>query len=135
MDNYSKGRLQSTMIDIDRYNQISNSIGDFLNPNIKPFLPTPSNDDYKRGYIVRYFTKSATNPTSPIYEVKLNTFSTLSSNPLYITTELDWRISGELEEVKKSNRVSLQIASEFIPKLKLYLPNLLQFYKKNIQRI
>ena len=123
------------MIDIDRYNQISNSIGDFLNPNIKPFLPTPSNDDYKRGYIVRYFTKSATNSTSPIYEVKLNTFSTLSSNPLYITTELDWRISGELEEVKKSNRVSLQIASEFIPKLKLYLPNLLQFYKKNIQRI
>lgn len=123
------------MIDIDRYNQISNSIGDFLNPNIKPFLPTPSNDDYKRGYIVRYFTKSTTNPTSPIYEVKLNTFSTLSSNPLYITTELDWRISGELEEVKKSNRVSLQIASEFIPKLKLYLPNLLQFYKKNIQRI
>ena len=52
------------------------------------------------------------------------------NNPFYIQTKLDWRISGEPTEVKKSNSVSLQLASNDIPKIALYLPNLLQFHKK-----
>ena len=34
------------------------------------------------------------------------------------------------KSVKESNRVSLRLTSKKIPNLKLYLPNLLQFYKK-----
>ena len=63
------------------------------------------------------------------------------SKAYYTTTLLKWRISGSLEEsydmggnlinksVKESNRISIKLASENIPNLKLYLPNLLQFYK------
>jgi hypothetical protein len=43
---------------------------------------------------------------------------------------LDWRLTGDPIDIKKSNTESLRIASKTIPKISLYLPNLLQFHKK-----
>lgn len=115
---------------IDRYNEISDK-GDSFNPiRRKPFIPNPKEKDYKRGYIVRYFVHSVNNQSTPIFEVNTQGFLKYSINPFYKTTQLDWRISGNNTEVKKSNRISIQIASQTIQKLPLYLPNLLQFHKK-----
>jgi hypothetical protein len=47
-----------------------------------------------------------------------------------LTVSLDWRITGDPIDIKKSNIASLRIASKTIPKISLYLPNLLQFHKK-----
>jgi len=115
---------------IDRYKQILKDGKDFKPSEIKSFLPNPTEDEYKSGYIVRYFVQSTTNNKLPIYEVNPSGFVKYTSHPHFTTVELDWRLTGKLDEVKKSNRESVRIASQIIPKLKLYLPNLLQFYKK-----
>jgi len=55
---------------------------------------------------------------------------------------LKWRISGPIEQqydstgtiidkaVSESNNIAIKLVSDKIPNLKLYLPNLSQFYKK-----
>jgi hypothetical protein len=117
-------------MDIDRYKNIVNLKSEYNQINITAFIPSPIDDDYRRGYITRYFIQKANDRDGVIYEIKKNTTSKFSNNPFYIITFLDWRLSGDVDEVKKSNRESIRIASAVIPKIQLYLPNLLQFYKK-----
>jgi hypothetical protein len=117
-------------MDIDRYKNIINLKPEFNEISIITHLPEPTDNDYKKGYIVRYFVQKANDINSPIYEIKQKAISKLSNNSFYITTSLDWRLVGPTDEVKKSNSASIRIASQRIPKLQLYLPNLLQFYKK-----
>ena len=115
---------------IDRYNQISEK-GDNFNPiRRKPFIPTPKEKDYTKGYIVRYFVHSVANESTPIFEVNKQGYLKYSINSFYKTVQLDWRLTGSIEDVRKSNRESIRIASTTISKLPLYLPNLLQFHKK-----
>lgn len=115
---------------IDRYNEISNLDDNFKPIRRKPFIPQPNEKDYKRGYITRYFVHSTNNVSSPVFEVNLQGFLKYSVNAFYKTVKLDWRLIGSREDIKKSNSESVRIASQTIPKLKLYLPNLLQFFKK-----
>lgn len=118
-------------MDIDRYNKISSNRGTEFNTNlIRTHLPKPKDLDYQSGYIVRYFIQSATNKTTPVYEVNQNTYLQYAINPLFLAVELDWRLRGPVDDVKKSNSASIRIGSATIPKIQLYLPNLLQFYKK-----
>ena len=115
---------------IDRYNQISKGDDNFKVIRRKPFVPNPKDKEYKRGYIVRYFVHSITNQSSPIFEVNKQGYLKYSLNSFYNTIQLDWRLTGSPEDVKKSNRESVRIASKTISKLPLYLPNLLQFHQK-----
>lgn len=117
-------------MDINRYKDIARLKSEYNQVKITAFIPSPIDEDYKRGYITRYFIQRANDIDGVIYEIKKNTTSKFSDNPFYIITALDWRIVGDVDEVKKSNSASIRIASEFIPKLSLYLPNLLQFHKK-----
>ena len=52
-----------------------------------------------------------------------------SNNSFYTVVSLDWRLVGTKEEIKNSNSASLRLASVKMPKIHLYLPNLLQFHK------
>ena len=75
-------------------------------------------------------------------EVDSKTFSRLVGNVFYSTTSIRWKISGVTEtvynssgdikykSVSESNRLSVKFVEKDMPNLKLYLPNLLQFYKK-----
>jgi len=63
-------------------------------------------------------------------------------NPFWISTSLKWRIAGPIDStfdidgkmtdmgILASNKASLGEASIKLKNIKLYLPNLLQFYKK-----
>lgn len=93
-------------------------------------VPTPSKDDYTRGYIVRYFVQKANDTESYVYEVSYESFKEYLNNPLLSTAKLDWRLTGEDGQIKNSNRESIRISSKSIPNLYLYLPNLLQFKQK-----
>jgi hypothetical protein len=93
-------------------------------------IPTPTELDYTIGFIKRYFCQKVNSSTNPIFEVNVDEYHTLIKNPYYITTTLEWRITGTNEELEYSNRVSTAIAARRIPRLSLYLPNLLQFRKK-----
>lgn len=115
---------------IDRYNEISQRDDNFNPIRRKPFIPIPKEKDYKKGYIVRYFVHSVNNQSTPIFEVNKQGYLKYSVNSFYNTVSLDWRLTGSIEDVKKSNRESVRIASETISKLPLYLPNLLQFHQK-----
>lgn len=114
---------------IGRYNRIVKNIDSFFY-SIRTFIPSPTESDYKRGYITRYFVQKANDPNSYIYEVSKDFYKTILTNSLLSKTSLDWRIKGEISEVKKSNSESIRYASKKIPKLSMYLPNLIQFRKK-----
>lgn len=117
-------------MDIDRYKDIVNLESEFNQIKITTYIPTPIDEDYKRGYITRYFVQKANDKNSVIYEIRKNTISKFSNNSFYTIVSLDWKIKGDPIEVKKSNSISVRIASQTIPKIQLYLPNLLQFHKK-----
>ena len=127
-------------MDINRYKQISKN-KPRVRYNIDVIIPSPSNKDYDRGYIKRYFVQKVNDKGSPIYEVSSSTRNYYNTKAQFITTQLKWRISGPIEQtydasgtvidksVSESNRIAIKLVSDKIPNLKLYLPNLLQFYK------
>jgi len=106
---------------------------------IKSFLPKPTDVDYTRGYIKRYFAQKVNDLNSPIREISSDDYIKVSNNSFYNTTSLKWRISGPIKSnsnvdifektVSESNQISIRLASSSIKNLKLYLPNLLQFHK------
>ena len=117
-------------MDIDRYKDIVDLNSEFNQINITAFIPSPRNEDYKRGYITRYFVQKANDSNSFIYEVSKENYSLYVTNSFLSSVQLDWRITGEDVEIKKSNSESIRLASKKLNKLQLYLPNLLQFRKK-----
>jgi hypothetical protein len=127
-------------MDINRYNKISKS-KPRVKYNVETHIPIPKDKDYTRGYIRRYFVQKLNDKGSPIYEVNNTLKSYYSSKPQFSTVELRWRISGPKtpeydskgividKSVSESNRIAIKLHANEIPNLKLYLPNLLQFYK------
>jgi hypothetical protein len=109
--------------------------------NIRTHAVNPTESDYTRGFISRYFAQKVTDVNSPIFEVDERVFSRLQNNQMYVVVSLKWRIKGPKQtiyredgqvfdvSVSESNRRAILIHYDKIPKLKLYLPNLLQFYK------
>jgi len=99
------------------------------------FIPNPTDDDYKRGFINRFFVQKTMDKNSPILEVSEPTYIKSMANPNYRVAKLRWRISGPLStnsndnSVSDSNLIAVRLASTNIKNLKLYLPNLLQFHK------
>jgi hypothetical protein len=128
-------------MDINRYNKIVKN-KPRVRYNIETIIPRPSDKDYNRGFIKRYFIQKTNDKGSPIYEIDSITKSYYNNKVQFITTELKWRISGPTEQtydntgtvidkaVSESNRIAIKLVAHEIPNLKLYLPNLLQFYKK-----
>jgi hypothetical protein len=99
-------------------------------PSIKTHLPNPTDGDYNKGYIKRYFVQKANDKDSQIFEVSQVQYSSYSNLSYYLLVSIDWRVRGNVEEVKYSNKESIKIVYGKMPKLSLYLPNLLQFYRK-----
>lgn len=125
---------------IERYKSIAKvPTYSFVDSNIVSFIPTPTDSDYKVGYIRRYFVQNAVDSTLPIYEVSKSEYSRILIKPIYNGVSIKWRISGPVSEtyinsildkgVRESNRIAISLASNIIPNLKFYLPNLLQFHK------
>lgn len=119
-------------MDIRRYNNIKVVPKEFKKNKVKPFLPNLSEEDYKSGSVRRFFTQKANDKNSVVYEISENAYSSFRENPLYITTSVNWRISGTNDEIKKINEKVIRYASKTMPALQLYLPNLLQFSKNNL---
>ena len=128
---------------INRYNRIKTENFD-SNIKFKTSVgPGSTENDYKVGYIRRYFDAEDQNDKgSVIYEIDNLTFKKLRSSVTYQTSSIRWRISGSKtpkydsqgNEIDKgvwpiSNSIVIRNQSHLIPSLKLYLPNLQQFYK------
>lgn len=118
-------------INIIRYNRIlENDTNDFNIRRIKTTVPSPTETDYKIGYIQRYFIQKRNDEGSYVYEVTKQYFSDILNNPFFKGATLKWKISGDREEVREMNRKSVSYASKNMKTLSLYLPNYLQFHKE-----
>lgn len=123
----------------NRYNEIIKT--PIVEKEIKAHLPKLTDKDYRRGYIRRYFLQKTNDKGSPIFELSQSKKGQFLSNPLYTVVDIKWRIRGPKEvvygdngrirdkSVSGSNMIAIKLVSHLIPNLKLYLPNLLQFYK------
>jgi hypothetical protein len=124
-----------------RYKELTRNKASELNVSVSAHIPTPTDADFTKGYVTRYFTQKTNDLNSPIFEVSQKEFARLSSSIVYVTTSLRWRLKGPKESVydangkmtdkgvKESNRRSTELASVVIKKLNLYLPNTTQFNK------
>jgi hypothetical protein len=97
--------------------------------DIKTHVPTPDENDYEVGYIVRYFLQKVNDSDATIYEISNYFQDVVESNGLYKIQSIKWRIIGIPQDIMDSNKKSISLALENMPKLSLYLPNLLQFAK------
>jgi hypothetical protein len=117
-------------IDIITYVRAKSTNSDEISQlDIKTFVPTPDESDYEVGYIVRYFLQKVNDSDSTIYEISNYYQEVVESNGLYKIQSIKWRLSGTPQDIMDSNKKSISLALENMPKLSLYLPNLLQFAK------
>ena len=112
-----------------------------LESKVESYFPILKETDYSKGWFNRYFVQKTNDKASPIFEVNYSEFLRLKQNTLFSCVLIKWRISGPKEAqydskgnvidkgVKESNRIAISLVADKIPNLKLYLPNLLQFYK------
>ena len=126
---------------VDSYKKLKGKSFNNLKENVNAHIPNPTEFDYKRGWIRRFFVQRTNDKGATIYEVDSSEYTRLTSKDIFTIISLKWRISGPKSTqydskgnvmdkgVKESNRIAIQLVSDKIPNLKLYLPNLLQFYK------
>ena len=117
-------------MDLTRYNKVANIGSEFREKRISPHIPTPTDLDYERGYIVRYFIQKANDTQSRITEVDYIGYSKFVENAFYSTLSLDWKIKGTDEQIRECNFKSIKTGIDRIPLIQSYLPNLVQFKKK-----
>jgi hypothetical protein len=124
---------------VEQYKKLKNSIK-IKNSMPKANYPKPSDEDYIRGIINRYFIQRRDTPGSVIVEIDSQKFNEYTSSVYYKVASLKWRISGNLEDtytnqgalipsVIRSNQMSIKEAEKELPELNLYLVNSKQFYR------
>jgi hypothetical protein len=98
-----------------------------VNHNIITHIPTPDYLDFRRGYIIRYFIQRFNDNNATIYEVNEKQFQKYLIDGFYNSVFLEWRLTGNFDEINISNEKSVKLASKKMPALILHLPNYLQF--------
>lgn len=109
-----------------------------------PFTPKPTEEDYKRGKITRYFARQRNGTKFKIMEIDQKTYDNLSNNrgglntSLWKVISIFWQISGPLHDQKvngirtragiiDTNQRVLNNAEKNFIGLKQYLTDLKQF--------
>lgn len=71
------------------------------------FVPHPSDVDYKKGIIKRYFCKRIGNENKNIIEIDESFYKTKDTNlnSIYVFTSLNWKISGNRNTVLRGKIV------------------------------
>ena len=124
------------------YNDILKDADKFKIEIPKTIVPIPTDDDYKIGYIRRYFVRRSNDESSHIFEIADSDYTKYVENPFWTAATVKWRINGPISPiyrqdgtlsdkgVQNSNRAAIGIAARTLKNIGLYLPNLLQFYLK-----
>lgn len=107
--------------DFDYYNSLNKQ----ERVSLKSTIKIPTEEDYNRSRMIRYFAKRSNDSSSPVFEVSDDDFDT---SPLYQYTSLTWYIKGNKEKVLSANRRQILIASQEIPNVGKLLPDF-QYYR------
>jgi len=95
-----------------------------------PYTPQPTEEDYKRGEILRSFAKRKNG--NIYYEIDQFSNLELPNNPMYLIFSIPWKISGPKEFTKEKNNTTVKAYMlEFpIPAFNQFLKNdYLKFWK------
>ena len=123
------------------YKDVAKNIDIFQIEYPNTIVPNPTTQDYENGFIRRYFIRQFNDVNGHIFEISNESYSKYLESPFWIVEQIKWRITGPINEiykdngeiedigVKNSNIAALNIASEKLKNIGLYLPNLLQFHK------
>lgn len=121
---------------------MSNIIYDGLNTKGKKkytifpnkYRPTPTERDYEKGFIDRYFVRKFNDVDSEIIEVVDVEYQSIMKNPFWIGIKIKWNISYPLsveegENVIYYNKKEIEAGETVLPGLRYVLPNLIEFHK------
>lgn len=120
-----------------QYKNNTNNINQII-PQV--FLPNPSEKDYEKGFILRYFMKRKNGKNDTIKEISESSYTKIVSNILYDRTQLSWKITGKLKDdlsninmpvygIEDTNKRTISSKLKEIPGLDVYLSDLKQFAK------
>lgn len=78
-----------------------------LNNTIKQTYPqtqikNPTDDEYKVGFVTRYFARFANDETKPYFEISEDDYG--RPNSLFIYDETIWYITGDKENIRRRNQ-------------------------------
>lgn len=109
---------------------------------VEPFHPQPISEDYKIGYIDRFFVRAGNQSNGIITEVSPKLFDKLQSDNRFVTARLRWKIEGPYETtfnedgsvkefgITHANKRSIELAKKSISNLDTFLVDYTKFYKK-----
>lgn len=108
------------------------------------YVPVISAADIKREYIIRYFARQCNQDAGEIIEISKSQYTHMVTSPLYTTTQLQWRISGNLNDIAgqglansperlytgvlTANTLARESAEEILPGITNKLQKLTQYY-------
>ena len=101
----------------------------------KQHFPRPTENDYRIGYIERYFAKPRVNIKGQIIEINKDEYEKLTAifpSPVaqyYKAIKLRWIIRGTSEDLQRKNSNTLIFQEKNMSGILLYLGNLLQFWQ------
>ena len=146
MHKTQKNIFPSTFISGGSSNRIS-----FLNnlskkQELRPTLLTPTEQDYKRGFITRYFAKKLNIEGIQIFEITQSDYNSINVKDgkyfdIYQVISLDWKITGRKYDdysnnlmpiygIVDTNRRTLEIKEKEMQGLKKYFENRLTEFAK-----
>ena len=123
------------------YKDVARNIENFTLQIPKTIIPIPNEFDYDNGFLRRYFIQKTNDSNGFVFEVSEEVHDELRDNPFWKVADLKWRITGPKETVYNkvgelsdvgveiTNKQIINLTSNTIRNIGLYLPNLLQFHK------
>ena len=97
-------------------------------PTLQLFVPSPSHDDYKRSWFIRYFARKVNDANAPVLEIDETQFNALQGSLYYLKEELRWKIRGSFVDVGDTNYKTLVEVEFRLPGIVARLPNLHQYW-------
>jgi hypothetical protein len=102
------------------------------------FFPSPTKEDYEKGFITRYVIKRVNSGIDTILEVSKEDYEKSKSNPIYNQVEFNWKITGNLLDdfsnemypvygIISTNRSTLEKISPKLPGIEEVFVNLSEF--------
>lgn len=109
----------------------------------KQYLPSPTDLDYQRGFILRYFMKRKNGKADTIKEISKDEYDKMKINVLYKRVEISWKITGKLKDdmsnpnmpvygIEDTNKRMIDSKLKEFEDLDKYLTNLSQFAKVSL---
>ncbi len=116
------------MTSVDVYRIIQTN-GRLVETNWPTFEAQPNEQDYRVGFIYRYFVRKRNEPFGIISEVNKEVYDKFLDSSFYLPLRMRWKISGNNKfEVEQANQRSINYAQETMGNIDTYVKNLTKFY-------